>query len=154
MSGRRHWWARAWVVAALITVVLATVSDGVAAVERERGPAPLGPGDVTVTLGIEHSLFDPARVRVTEGTRVRFVVDNTDPIGHELIVGPPDVHARHSGGTHGQHPAVPGEVSVDPNRRAVTTYRFDEAGTVEFACHLPGHYEYGMRGEVEVTPAD
>ena len=37
---------------------------------------------------------------------------------------------------------------------AVTTFTFDEPGTFEFACHLPGHYEYGMHGEVEVVPPD
>jgi uncharacterized cupredoxin-like copper-binding protein len=139
------------ILAVALTAI--TLAAGLVAAARDHGPAPLGPGDVTVRLGVEHSLFDTPRLRVVEGTRVRFVVDNTDPIGHELIVGPPDVHARHASGTHARHPAVPGEVSVSPNRRAATTYRFDEPGTVEFACHLPGHYDYGMRGEVQVVPA-
>jgi uncharacterized cupredoxin-like copper-binding protein len=138
------------VSAALTAVALSGAGWGIAASANQRGPAPLGPGDVTVRLGIEHSLFEPSQLRVVEGTRVRFVVDNSDPIGHELIVGPPDVHARHAGGTHPRHPTVPGEVSVRPNQRASTSYRFDEPGTMEFACHLPGHYDYGMHGEVEV----
>ena len=116
------------------------------------GPEALGPGEVTVTLSVEHSAFEPTELRVVEGTTVRFVVDNSDPIGHELIVGPPDVHARHESGTHAQHPPVAGEVSVGPNAEAATRYRFDEPGTVEFACHLPRHYAYGMHGTVEVVP--
>ena len=48
------------------------------------------------------------------------------------------------------HPPVPGEVSVGPNATASTIYVFDEPATVEFACHLPGHLAYGMRGEIEV----
>jgi uncharacterized cupredoxin-like copper-binding protein len=116
------------------------------------GPEALGPGEVTVTLHVEHSVFEPTELRVYEGTTVRFVVDNSDPIGHELIVGPPDVHARHQSGTHAQHGPVPGEVSVGPNAEAATTYRFDEPGTVEFACHLPRHYDYGMHGTIEVVP--
>jgi uncharacterized cupredoxin-like copper-binding protein len=119
----------------------------------EGGPPPLGPGDVTVQVDIEHSLFLPQDLRVVEGTRVRFVVVNGDPIHHELIVGPPDVHARHASGTESEHPSIPGEVSVDPNGTAVTTFRFDEPGAVEFACHLPGHYEHGMQGEIEVVAA-
>ena len=35
----------------------------------------------------------------------------------------------------------------------MTTYVFDEPGDVEMACHLPGHYDFGMRGEVEVVAA-
>ena len=68
-------------------------------------------------------------------------------------MGPPEVHARHAAGTEAEHPSIPGEVSVDPNGTAVTTFRFDEAGTFEYACHLPGHYEHGMHGEIEVVDA-
>ena len=110
---------------------------------------------MTVRLGIEHSVFtlSPAPLRVVAGTEVRFVVANDDPIGHELIVGPPEVHARHEAGTHASHGAVPGEVSVAPGGEGVTTFVFDAPGTVEYACHLGGHYAYGMHGEIEVVAA-
>jgi uncharacterized cupredoxin-like copper-binding protein len=81
------------------------------------------------------------------------VVVNGDPLHHELIVGPAAVHERHARGTEAEHPSIPGEVSVDLNGTAVTTYTFEEPGTVEFACHLPGHYEHGMHGTVEVVDA-
>jgi uncharacterized cupredoxin-like copper-binding protein len=113
----------------------------------------VGPGDATIELDVEHSYFEQERLRVVEGTEVTFVVRNGDPIGHELIVGPPDVHQRHEDGTEAAHPPRPGEVSVPPNADGTTTYLFDEVGTVEFACHLPGHYDHGMHGEVEVVPA-
>ena len=117
-------------------------------------PAPatvLGPGAVTVVLQVHHSRFTPAHVRVRPGTEVRFVVVNDDPIGHELIVGGPEVHARHEGGTEATHPPVPGEVSVGPLGLAETTYRFDEPGDVLYACHLPGHFAYGMRGTITIS---
>ncbi len=120
---------------------------------RPDGPALLGPGPVTVELGIHHSEFDVDRLRVVEGTEVRFVVVNGDPIRHELIVGPDDVHRRHEDGTEAEHPPRPGEVTVDPLDTAETTYAFDDPGFVEFACHLPGHLAYGMSGVVEVVPA-
>ena len=82
---------------------------------------------------------------------MRFVVRNHDPIRHELIVGPPEVHARHAAGHEAVHPPVPGEVSVEPDATAETVYEFDQVGTVIFACHLPGHDEYGMNGQVEVV---
>jgi uncharacterized cupredoxin-like copper-binding protein len=105
----------------------------------------------TVELGIRHSRFSSDRIEVSAGTTVRFVVVNDDPINHELIVGPPEVHERHAGGTEAAHAPVAGEVSVPPNSTATTTYRFDEPGTVVFACHLPGHVEYGMEGVVLVS---
>jgi uncharacterized cupredoxin-like copper-binding protein len=111
----------------------------------------LGPGTVTVELDLHHSRFRPGRLRVLEGTTVRFVVRNTDPIDHEVIVGDEDVHRRHERGTEPYHPPKPGEVTVEAGATAETTYHFDKAGTVEMACHLPRHLDYGMRGEIEVV---
>ncbi|MGH9186701.1 MAG: plastocyanin/azurin family copper-binding protein [Acidimicrobiales bacterium] len=111
----------------------------------------LGPGDVVVELRIHHSRFEPEKVKVRLGTEVHFVLVNDDPINHELIVGDDDVHRRHENGTEPYHPPRPGEVSVGPNDTAETTFAFDELGEVEFACHLPSHYDYGMRGTVLVS---
>jgi uncharacterized cupredoxin-like copper-binding protein len=137
-------------VAAVAALGLA--AGGSSAEARDDGDV-LGPGVVTVELGIEHSRFDMAAVRVRQGTEVRFVVTNGDPILHELIVGTPDVHRRHEQGTEQTHPPRPGEVTVEPLTTASTTYEFDDLGVLEFACHLPGHRAYGMLGVVEVVPA-
>ena len=49
--------------------------------------APLGPGLVTVDVGIQHSHFSFSTLRVRPGTLVEFHVHNDDPIAHEFIVG-------------------------------------------------------------------
>jgi uncharacterized cupredoxin-like copper-binding protein len=152
VSARR---ARALVAAALVAVAAGAAANGLTDGD-DAGAARddvLGPGPVTVMVEIEHSRFSTDRVDVVAGTDVRFVLVNDDPILHELIVGPPEVHARHADGTEAQHPPVPGEVTVEPGQIASTTYRFDEPGTVTFACHLPRHLDYGMVGEVVVHPA-
>jgi uncharacterized cupredoxin-like copper-binding protein len=144
-------WARAGIALAVAGTMTAA---GYAVPERSQAVNDaLGPEPVTIVLDVKHSTFDPDELRVVAGTTVRFVVVNRDPIHHELIVGPPEVHDRHRDGTEAFHPPVPGEVSVAPLQRAVTSYTFDEPGTVEMACHLPGHYDHGMRGTVEVVPA-
>ena len=149
---RLRWLAPALAVAVAVGGGVAGVGYGVDALLRDAPATPaLGPGEVTVQMDVEHSLFTPEELRVLEGTRVRFVVVNGDPIGHELVVGPPDVHARHAEGMEAEHPSIPGEVSVGAGGTAVTTFTFDTAGTFEFACHLPGHYEHGMHGTVEVV---
>ena len=136
-----------------VGVAAATIATGyVVAGDVEAPPAvALGPEPVTVVVDVEHSRFEPSYVRVVAGTEVRFVVSNGDPINHELIVGPPDVHDRHRHGTEPYHEPRPGEISVGPDEQGVTSYVFDEPGTVEMACHLPGHYAFGMRGEIEVV---
>jgi plastocyanin len=112
-----------WPAAALaVAVAVGAAGLGVARLAGGDPPPPaMGPGDVTVQLDVDHSLFTPTELRVVEGTRVRFVVVNGDPIAHELIVGPPDVHARHAEGTEAEHPSIPGEVSVGAGLTAVTT---------------------------------
>jgi uncharacterized cupredoxin-like copper-binding protein len=145
------------------TVVIVVVLLGAGAVMLSRagassGPVTdgiLGPGRVTVRIDVDHSHFRTrfglGSIRVRPHTEVRFVVVNHDPIGHELIVGGPDVQARHASGHEAYHPPKPGEVSVPAEGRASTTYFFHAPGPVEYACHLPGHYQYGMHGIVEVV---
>jgi uncharacterized cupredoxin-like copper-binding protein len=139
-------------VLASLTVAVTTTAAGYILDDGNPAAAEaLGPGAVTVLVDIEHSRFEPSYVRVAAGTEVHFVVSNDDPINHELIVGPADVHARHRDGTEPHHEPRNGELSVGPDEQAVTSYVFDEPGTVEMACHLPGHYAFGMRGTVEVV---
>lgn len=138
--------------AAVATTAGFAFASGVDHFRKSPGSRVLGPEEVTVTLDVEHSRFVPARVVVRPHTTVRFKVVNHDPIAHELIVGDAEVHARHASGNHATHGEVLGEVSVGPGATAVTTYQFHTPGTVLFACHLPRHLEYGMVGEVEVSP--
>jgi len=110
----------------------------------------LGPGLVTVTIDIHYSKFSISTLHVHDDTTVRFLIRNHDPIAHEFIVGDKQVHLRHQFGTHAAHPPVPGEVSVAAADVGETFYRFDQPGSFEFACHLPGHLAFGMKGWVTV----
>jgi uncharacterized cupredoxin-like copper-binding protein len=148
---RRRHLARRLLAALLAGALVAATGYAVAASGSEQGA--LGPGVVTLEVGIHHSRFDIGRLRVREGTLVQLIVRNDDPIDHELVVGDADVHRRHADGTERRHPPVPGEVSVAPGDTATTFYEFTTPGTVVYACHLPGHIAYGMAGEVEVLPA-
>jgi uncharacterized cupredoxin-like copper-binding protein len=137
---------------AFATVLPIACGYGVVAAHADDGPEPVGPGLVTVELSTRYSRFSTDEIVVRAGTLVRFVITNDDPIRHEFIVGPEDVHAAHETGHDLQHPPVPGEVSVDPGDTGLTTYSFDEPGTLRYACHLPGHLAYGMEGVVRVVP--
>jgi uncharacterized cupredoxin-like copper-binding protein len=144
------------VLLAVATVAVFLVGGAVAVAAAGRGTSTgadsvLGPGSVTVTIDIDHSHFRTDPIRIRPHTDVRFVIVNHDPIGHEFIIGGPEVHARHANGHEASHPPVPGEVSVPADARASTTYAFHAPGTVEYACHLPGHYQYGMHAAVVVV---
>lgn len=147
---RAHRW-RACGLAVVAGVLVASTGYAVEAAGSEQEA--LGPGVVTVEVGISNSRFDLGTLRVREGTLLQLVVRNNDPIDHELVVGEPEVHRRHADGTERRHLLAPGEVSIAPGDTAMTFYELDEPGTVVYACHLPGHLAYGMVGEIEVLPA-
>jgi uncharacterized cupredoxin-like copper-binding protein len=138
---------RPWHVAVVAVLALA---GGLAALGAAGGePAR------TVVVTMHHSKFQPDTVRVAPGTTVRFLLRNTDPIDHEFILGDEAVQRRHEQGREREHHGeVPGEVSVPAGAEAATTFTFRPGGPgrLEFACHLPGHYAYGMRGVALVSP--
>lgn len=46
----------------------------------------------------------------------------------------------------------PNSVLVAPGKSAELTWTFAKASGLEFACNLPGHYQAGMLGDLEVQP--
>jgi uncharacterized cupredoxin-like copper-binding protein len=112
--------------------------------------APAGAADRTVEVTIRHSRFVPADFTFTEGSTVRFVVRNTDPIDHEFLIGDQAAQDAHEYGTEPSHGARPGEISISAGTSSETTFTFGQVGTLLVGCHLPGHWDYGMRGSIEV----
>jgi uncharacterized cupredoxin-like copper-binding protein len=102
----------------------------------------------TIHITIRHSHFIPDVVTVAHGERVRFVVRNTDPIDHEFIVGPQPVQLMHEYATDASHSGSSGAISVPLFSTRTTTYQFSATDPTFFACHLPGHWRYGMSGLV------
>ena len=126
------------------------LAAGVAAVLLLPGGS--APGPVTVEVTIHHSHFLPSHLSFPAGTKVRFVITNTDPIDHEFIVGSRLVQLLMEHTTERVHGgAVPGQISVPATTTASTTYVMGGGHPLLFGCHLPGHYAYGMRGTIAVT---
>jgi uncharacterized cupredoxin-like copper-binding protein len=114
------------------------------------GSAGASTDERTITIEIEHSAFIPTDVYVRSGERVRFVVVNNDPIDHEFIVGDEHIQLIHEEGTERHHGARDGEISVPAGATRATSYTFEEAGRLLYGCHLPLHYDYGMRGDITI----
>lgn len=133
--------------AAVAAVALTLLVGAVAASRGTAARANAG----TVRITIHYSTFEPADLAVEPGETVRFVIVNTDPIDHEFILGDARVQRVHEKGTEAHHPPRSGEVSVPAGETVVTTYTFPESpGALIFGCHLPGHYDFGMRGTVTI----
>jgi uncharacterized cupredoxin-like copper-binding protein len=112
--------------------------------------SPGDPEDETVQVTIRFSRFNPDHFEFTAGSTVKFVVRNNDPIDHEFLIGDERLQQIHEEGTEAKHGARPGEISIPAGGTRATSYTFAEPGTLLIGCHLPGHYDFGMRGDIEI----
>ncbi|GAB4456609.1 MAG: hypothetical protein Kow0070_06990 [Anaerolineales bacterium] len=115
-----------------------------------------GPQEVKITLtdfGIQSSVTE-----FKVGVPYHFVVSNTGAIPHEVMLMPP-MMADQMGMAMDMEEldkmalAHIGEDQLPAGATASFDYTFTEsapAGTLEFACHIPGHYEAGMKLEITV----
>ena len=131
-------------LAALLAVAVAS-----SACARDGDPG--GGTTRVVHVKLRDSRFVPDHFGFEAGTTVTFVVENTDPIDHEFIIGDESVQQAHEEGTEAHHGAKPGELSIPIGETRRTTYTFAEPGRLLIGCHLPSHYDFGMRGEITVT---
>lgn len=104
-----------------------------------------------IEIDVRHSRFVPDALTVAAGSEVTFTVTNGDPIAHEFILGTREEQLAHERGRETDHDGSPGAASLEPGEVAEVRYRFERPGTYEYACHLAGHYGYGMVGVVTVT---
>lgn len=126
--------------------------------DSEEGSAAVGrlgdPGKVsrTIEITLVDNRFKPAEIKVKQGETVRFVLRNTGKKKHEMMIGSMaqlDKHAKMMKQYPDMEHSDPNLVSVDPGKSGELMWQFTEAGTVNFACPLPGHYK-GMRGKIIV----
>jgi uncharacterized cupredoxin-like copper-binding protein len=127
------------------------VAGALLAVVAGVGCAPAGVAAPSVAVVFHYSRFVPGTITVPAGVPITVTLRNDDPIEHEWIVGPPEVHAAHRVGTEPSHAERPTEVTVPALATRQTRITWDRPGEYAFICHLPGHEAYGMRGTVRVV---
>lgn len=99
--------------------------------------------------------FEPASVAVAAGETVTFSITNNGETVHEFTLGGAAMQQEHAEMmAHipaGMGHDTPNSVTVEPGQTKLLTWRFGDAGTLEYACHQQGHYQGGMRGQVSIT---
>ena len=97
--------------------------------------------------------YEPNRVEVKKGEQVRFVLENKGLLKHEFILASVQDNKKHGElmkkFPHMEHDE-PNSKSLEPGQKAEVLWQFSKAGTFEFACLIPGHYDAGMRGSATV----
>jgi uncharacterized cupredoxin-like copper-binding protein len=129
--------------------------------ENSGHAATLGqPGDparVTRTVEVKMSdamRYTPASIKVRKGETIRFLVKNEGRIKHELVLGTL-AELREHAQLMRKFPEMehddPNAVSVEPGQTGELVWQFNKAGSFDFACLVPGHFEAGMRGTIAVS---
>ena len=108
----------------------------------------------TVTIGMKDSMrFSPAELVVERGQTVRIIARNDGDVLHEIVLGTREEIEHHRAAMRAD-PALahgaPYMAHVAPGASQQIIWHFDRPGTFEFACLLPGHYESGMSGSIDV----
>lgn len=117
------------------------------------------PGDaakVSRTINIEmndNMRFSPDEANIKAGETIRFVVSNKGRLDHEMVIGTMaelKEHAAMMRDMPTMKHAEPNMVTLAAGANGDIIWQFDQTGTVDFACLIPGHMEAGMKGQIKV----
>lgn len=146
------------VVVATPAVVVATPVPPTATPEATASPAP-APGTVDAPRAIKVTMdnfsFEPAAVTVGAGETIRFIVSNPTTIPHEFVLGDAEEQEHHhmemAEGMSDDHMMdEPNELELEAGETGELVWTFDEAGEQMMGCHIEGHWEAGMLGNISV----
>lgn len=115
--------------------------------------------DRTVVVSIKDTAYSIKSLKVRSGETVRFIIKNKDDIDHEFTMGPKDIQAKDRADMKAMAEkgmtdtmTVPWAVSVPAGQTKELIWKFGGPPTkIEFDCNIPGHYESGMSGTIDIT---
>lgn len=108
----------------------------------------------TVTIEMSDNMrYTPSDIQVKQGETLRFIVKNKGKVKHELSLGTEKElleHLEQMKKFPDMEHDEPSKVTLAPGKEGQIIWQFTKAGSVNFACLMPGHYEAGMKGAVKV----
>jgi uncharacterized cupredoxin-like copper-binding protein len=145
--------------ALMLSVVAAPVfADGTRDAHKAYAAAKLLKVDRTITVDMTDNMrFTPARISVRRGETIRFLVKNSGQLKHEMVIGSTAELKEHAEMmrnmpemAHADEDQSSSQVTVEPGETGEIVQHFTKAGTYDFACLQPGHFEAGMKGLIAV----
>lgn len=130
----------------------------------------------TIEIIMRDNSFDPEKISVAKGETVRFLITNKGEFVHEFNISTAAMHASHQkemmtmmehgileadkinrelmkmdmGDGKTMEHSDPNSVLLEPGASAEIVWTFSTDAELEFACNVPGHYQSGMVGEIEM----
>lgn len=107
----------------------------------------------TITLSATDIKFAPLHISVAAGETVKFEITNNGKLDHEFLLGSAEEQVEHDkemAAMAGMKMAHINGVSVAPGKTGTLIWTFTKAGSLQYACHVPGHYGAGMVGQLTI----
>ncbi len=118
-------------------------------------PGDAGSVDRVISVSMDDTMrYIPENFEVVAGETIQFDVVNNGKLVHEFVLGSTEELLEH----HALMKKFPAMEHDDPNATTLQAsasgsviWTFDNAGVVDIACLVPGHFEAGMKGAVSVV---
>ena len=132
-----------------LSLVVAVVAVAAFALAACGTPAATASGQaVTVNVTLSDFKIDSSLTTFSTGVPYHFVVTNNGSVNHQALILPPEPGSISADQATNLRVAGIGGNGIAPGTTQSFDYTFTKpypAGQLEFACHLPGHYDAGMR---------
>jgi len=97
--------------------------------------------------------FIHEQIKVKTGETIKFEITNTGAIPHEFSIGTKDEHMAHGkmmmANPDMHHGPGGSSITIAPGKTETLIWYFEEAWEVQAACNIPGHYQAGMRSDIQ-----
>jgi uncharacterized cupredoxin-like copper-binding protein len=102
---------------------------------------------VNVTVTLSDFKYDSSLTTFKQGVAYHFTVTNNGATNHDFYIMPPSTDPLTADQAKAMSLAGISGDQLPPGTSKTLDYTFTKAypaGSLEFACHLPGHYDAGM----------
>ena len=114
------------------------------------------PGSIDVTVNVtslDAMRYEPATFTFKRGQTVKFVVTNKGQLAHEFGIGTlseQEEHAQMMKSMPDMKHDDPNVITIEAGQTNSLVWQFTNAGSFVIGCHVPGHYQAGMKAIVTV----
>ena len=132
--------------------------------------------DRTIEIEMYDNYYYPTQIEVKKGETIKFIVKNLGELVHEYNIGTKKMHIKHqpemarlveheilladkidhekmkkmAQKDHSLGHSHSNSVLFEPNETGEIIWKFSKDISLEMACNMPGHYETGMVGKINI----
>ena len=132
--------------------------------------------DRVIEIEMHDNYYYPENIDVKKGETIKFIVKNLGNLVHEYNIGTKEMHIKHqpemmklveneilladkidrkkmkemSKKDHSMGHSHANSVLLEPNETGEIIWKFSKNISLEMACNMPGHYEVGMVGQINL----